>query len=195
MSEMNASNLADYLYERKIPQVYRDMDSPHYPLKRYIHSLIEGGFSEMVQKCNDLTSLTDPEKCPDSIFPYLFESFGYKYDPSVSTIYYRRILLNHGELVRRRGTVSYIKFLTSTITGLDCSISSTNKVVTVTLYANTLEDVTNMSTNVWVVQKLISDQLPYFITMNEVISEIKVEVIPERRYIGAFIVPSVTYSL
>jgi phage tail-like protein len=197
MPELKSSSLADFLYNRKLPQVYRDMDSPTegYPLKRYIHSLIEGGFTDILTKCNDLTVLVDPENCPDEYFPFLYESFGYTFDPSVDIIYQRRILINHGDLVQRRGTVSYVRFLVRALTGLDCNIESVNKVLTITLLAKSLDELRSMETSVAVVQKFIENQLPFFEDLNDVISAIKVQVIPAKTYTYNVLTTCANYTI
>lgn len=197
MSELKSNTLADFLYNRKLPQVYRDMDSPTegYPLKRYIHSLIEGGFADILTKCNDLTVLVDPENCPDEYFPFLYESFGYTFDPSVDIIYQRRILINHGDLVQRRGTVSYVRFLIRALTGLDCDISSTNYVLTITLMASNLEELNSMDTSIAVVQKFVENQLPFFESMHAIQSQIKVQVIPGKFYLANTITQCYNYTI
>ena len=122
---MTSSEISDYLYYRKLPQVYRDMDrlQPNYPLKRYLTSLVEGGFTDIITSSNDFLSLVDPERCPEEFLPYLCYSFGLEYFEDIDALYQRRLLSNIGELIRRRGTYSGVRFLIRSLTGLECQLS------------------------------------------------------------------------
>lgn len=124
MAKFTAEQLLDHLYTKRLPQVYREADiDTGNCLKRFLQSMIEGGYSEAISSADGITDLTDPLKCPDRLFPLLFESFGYRYSVDIPILYQRKILQNHGELYQKRGTVEYIYVLTRILTGFDCEVS------------------------------------------------------------------------
>ena len=136
MAKFTAEQLLNHLYNKRLPQVYREADvDTKYCLKRFLQSMIEGGYSEAISSADGIVALTDPLKCPDNIFPLLFQSFGYKYSVDIPMIYQRKILQNHGELFQKRGTIEYIYVLTRILTGFDCevNIERVNKVRVLTV--------------------------------------------------------------
>ena len=109
---MKPEDLLHTLYNRKLPEIYREEDSKiKYPLKRYLESLVEGGFKGAIEDIEGLLLLTDPKSIPESLFPYLCESFGLEYFPDIDVTYQRKFLNNLGELIRRRGTFSPSPFV------------------------------------------------------------------------------------
>jgi len=170
---ITSEQLLKHLYYNKLPQVYRDMDDKlkTRPLYRYLSSLIEGGYSEVIKDINNLLDLVDPEKCPEEFLPYLCRSFGLEYFEDIDPIYQRRFLLNIGEIIKRRGTHSCIRFLVRVLTGLDVELQyirgefegNNGRHLIVTLLAETLEQVVNIDTSVFVVERYLQTQLPYYI--------------------------------
>jgi phage tail-like protein len=89
-----------------------------------------GGFEQVINKANEFNSLIDPDTCPYEFFPYLYQSFGLNYDKVIETkttddgetipiYYHRKFLKNIGELMKRRGTMSGLRYLVRVLTGLD----------------------------------------------------------------------------
>ena len=69
---ITSKSMLDLLYNRKLPQIYRDEDKKlGYPLKRYLESLIDGGFCGSIKDIEGLMLLIDPETIPEEYFPYL----------------------------------------------------------------------------------------------------------------------------
>ena len=99
---INSEQLLNHLYYKKLPQVYRDMDKmlKTYPLKRYLSSLVDGGYAEVLKNAEGILDLVDPEKCPSEFLPYLCESFGLEYFEDMDDTYQRRFLMNIGEILR-----------------------------------------------------------------------------------------------
>lgn len=165
--------LLNHLYYNKLPQIYRDMDMTlkTYPLKRYLSSLIEGGYCEALEDIENILTLVDPEKCPKEYLPYLCNSFGLEYFEDIDEIYQRRFLSNIGEVIKRRGTYSCVRFLVRVLTGLNVELKYFRGVfqekqgrhLVVTLLADTIEQVMNIGTSVFVVERYIQTQLPYYI--------------------------------
>lgn len=166
---LSAEQLLDHLYYNKLPQVYRDMDSLQltYPLKRYLSSLIEGGYAEVLKDTTGLMDLVDPEKCPSEFLPYLCESFGLEYFEDINDSYQRKFLLNIGEIIKRRGTYACIRYLVRVLTGLNVEMKYERdfegRHLYVTLLTETLQQAENVETSVFVVERYIRTQLPYFI--------------------------------
>lgn len=89
-----------------------------------------GGFEQVINKANEFNNLIDPDTCPYEFFPYLYQSFGLNYDKVIETkttddgetipiYYHRKFLKNIGELMKRRGTMSGLRYLVRVLTGLD----------------------------------------------------------------------------
>lgn len=161
---MTPQSLLDLLYNRKLPQVYRDEDRKiGYPLKRYLESLIDGGFCGSIDDIEGVMLLVDPENIPDKFFPYLYESFGLEYFPDIDIVYQRKFLMNIGELIRRRGTFSSVQFLIKVLTGLEAELSYQDRVLTITLSAKTLGQIEDIETSMRVINNFIKTQIPYYV--------------------------------
>lgn len=166
--------LLKYAYNRCLPEIYRDRDSDiGNPLYRYMQSIIEGGCNPALQDVEGLLSLVDPETCPEEFFPYLYESFGFQYYPDVDVKYHRKFLMNYGELKRRRGTYSCIKFLVRVLTSLDVKLhyfrgeyqDVYGRYLVVSLQAKTIEDILNLDNDSALIQKFLGLFIPYYITV------------------------------
>lgn len=179
---ITSQSLLDLLYNRKLPQVYRDEDKKiGYPLKRYLESLIEGGFCGSIKDIEGVMLLIDPENIPEKFFPYLYESFGLEYFPDIDIVYQRKFLMNIGELIRRRGTFSSVQFLIKVLTGLEAELSYKDRVLTITLSAKTMGQIDDIETSMRVISNFIKTQIPYYV--NPVIkSQIDTQVIPSKSY-------------
>lgn len=176
------TSLLDLLYNRKLPQIYRDEDKKiGYPLKRYLESLIDGGFCDSIKDIEGVMLLVDPESIPEKFFPYLYESFGLEYFPDIDVSYQRKFLMNIGELIKRRGTFSSVQFLIKVLTGLEAELSYSGNTLTIVLLAKTLSQVDNIDTSMKVIGNFIKTQLPFFV--NPVItSRIDTQIISSKSY-------------
>lgn len=170
---ITSTQLLDYMYNRKIPKVYRTEDAKiGFPLYRYLKSLIEGGYAPLIEDINNFQDLIDPNKCPDSFFPYLYESFGLEYFHDIDISYQRKFLSNIGEIRKRRGTISLVRYIVRVITGMECQVSylrglhddKNGRWLFVTLMSTTSEQIANVETSIFVVQRFLTNHLPYYIT-------------------------------
>ena len=162
---ITSKSMIDLLYNKKLPQIYRDEDKKiGYPLKRYLESLIDGGFCGSIEDIEGVMLLIDPETIPDKFFPYLYESFGLEYFPDIDVHYQRKFLLNIGELIKRRGTFSSVQFLVKVLTGLEAELSFKDDILNITLLAKNLGQVEEIETSLFVVGNFIKTQIPYFVT-------------------------------
>lgn len=179
---LTSQSLLDLLYNKKLPQIYRDEDKKiGYPLKRYLESLIDGGFCGSIEDIKGMMLLIDPETIPEKFFPYLYESFGLEYFPDIDVSYQRKILMNIGELVRRRGTYSSVQFLIKVLTGLEAELSYKDGNLNIVLLSKTMEQVDNIDTSMFIIGNFIKTQIPFFV--NPVItSRIDTQTIPSKSY-------------
>ena len=171
---LTPSDLLKYSYYTCIPEIYREEDAElNYPLYRYLSSIILGGYSLQIEDIENLIALVDPEKCPEEFFPFLYDSFGLEYYPNISVDYHRKLLMNYGELNRRRGTYSCIKFLVRVLTSMDVKLQyfrgeyegSKGRFLKVSIQASTIKDVANMDNSIFVVQSFLGLFIPYYITV------------------------------
>lgn len=170
---ITSKDMLDLLYYRKLPQVYRDEDKKlNYPLKRYLESLIEGGYYGSIKDIEDMMLLIDPETIPEEFFPYLYESFGLTYFPDIDISYQRKFLMNIGEILKRRGTFACVRYLARTLTGLDVELSYSEgtyngvdgNYLVILLVAEGVGQIENLDTNMEILNRFIRTQLPYYIT-------------------------------
>ena len=164
MGKITQHSMLDLLYNRKLPKVYRDEDSKiGFPLKRYLESLIEGGYYGNIKDIEGIMTLIDPMTVPEEFFPYLCESFGFKYFPDIDISYQRRFLSNIGELNKRRGTFSSVHYLTRSLTGLDSEITYSDGLLNILLLAKNLEQLKDIDTSMTVISRYIGSQIPFYI--------------------------------
>ena len=168
-----SEDLLQYAYYRCLPEVYRDADAEiGSPLYRYLSSIILGGMDLSLTDINNLLRIVDPEKCSSEVFPVLYNSFGLEYYPDIDIKYHRKFLMNYGELKKRKGTYSCIKFLARVLTSMDTKLSYlrgeyngvTGRHLIVELQAANLEDLAHIDTNMLVVQQFVGSFVPYYIT-------------------------------
>ena len=179
---VTSKDLLNLLYYKKLPKLYRDADATvDYQLKRYLESLIEGGFCGSIEDIERVITLIDPETIPDKFFPYLYESFGLEYFPDIAVSYQRKFLLNIGELMRRRGTFSSVHFLIKVLTGLESELSYENGELKIVLLARTLEQINNIETSMYVIGNFVQTQIPYYITP-VISSRIDTQIIQSKSY-------------
>ena len=159
---VSSTDLVNFLYYKKLPQVYRDEDEKiGYPLKRYLEALGEG-YNGAIQDITNLMLVLDPKALPEELFPYLCASFGIEYLPDIDITYQRKFLSNAGELVKRRGTYSSIHFLIRALTGLESELAFKDGVLSITLLAKNVEQVNELEPSIAIISNYISTQIPFF---------------------------------
>ena len=180
---ISSKDMLNLLYGRKLPQVYRDEDRKlrTYPLKRFLESLIEGGFCGSIEDIEKTLLLIDPNTIPEEFFPYLCESFGLTYLPDMDISYQRKFLANAGELNKRRGTFSSVQFLIRVLTGLDAELSYEDNKLNIVLLAKNMVQIDNIDTSMGVIGNYVKTQIPYFVEP-VISSRIETQVIPSKSY-------------
>ena len=187
MAKFTAEQLLNHLYNKRLPQVYREADiDAQYCLKRFLQSMIEGGFAETISLADGITDLTDPLKCPDKYFPILFESFGYKYSSDIPIIYQRKILQNHGELFQKRGSIEYIYVLTRILTGFDCSVDIERvngvRVLSISMFVDNSVTSTEKQHYVNLVKKYVTEgYIPFYLDVetNIIVDVVDISTAPQ----------------
>lgn len=181
------SPLVDFIYYHKMPELYRAYDAPlGKPLYRYLQSLYEGGQGNLVYSTvkgkrgiENLLDLINPATCPDEFLPYFCKSMGIDWFPDLitadrGTYYLRMFLCNIGEVYKRRGTESVVKYIAKVLTELEVNLrynrvlneDGTTKVryLWVDLRADTPEQIAAVKLNATIIKRFIDTQIPYYIT-------------------------------
>lgn len=176
------NNLLNLLYSGKLPQIYREEDSKiGLPLRRYLESLVEGGYKGAIEDIEKTLTLFDPKAIPDSMFPFLCKSFGLEYFPDIDVTYQRKFLSNLGELVKRRGTFSSVHYLVRALTGIECELSREGNTLNIVLLAATVEQMNNIEISMTVVSSYVRSQIPYYLVPN-ISYRVSTQFIPSSSY-------------
>ena len=200
---LTSADLLQYIYYRCLPAVYREEDAQlGLPLYRYLQSITFGGVELVLTDIENLITLVDPEKCPEKFFPALYQCFGLEYFPDVDIKYHRRFLMNYGELKRRRGTYSCVRFLVRVLTSLNCKLrylrgtyqGQKGRHLIIDLQARTIDDILNMENNANIISKFLGLFLPYYITV-QVEGEIEIQQVSTTYYHGNFLTVYKSYTL
>lgn len=191
MAKFTAEQLLNHLYNKRLPRVYREADKDtKYCLKRFLQSMIEGGFTEALTSADGIVDLTDPLKCPDSIFPYLFKSFGYTYSADIPMTYQRKILYNHGELYQKRGSIEYIYILTRILTGFDCEVTTERvngvRVLTIKMFVDNSVTAVEQQHYVNLVKRFVTEgYIPFYLDVETNIVVDVVDVFTAQQYMSS----------
>lgn len=202
--QITNDKLLNYLYEKKLPQVYRTMDSSlrTKPFYRYLQSLLEGGYGEQLKDINRFLDIVDPKKCPEEFLPYFIESFGLTYYSDVNVAYQRKFLSNVGELLKRRGTHSVVSYLVRTLTGLSIKQrylrgeykGYQGRHLIVTLLSGNVDSLNHLPTYIAVVEKYLRDFIPYYIYI-WIDSSVNIQKLETTRFKASCISYSLSYSI
>ena len=201
--QITNDKLLNYLYEKKLPQVYRTMDSSlrTKPFYRYLQSLLEGGYGEQLKDINRFLDIVDPKKCPEEFLPYFMESFGLTYYSGINVAYQRKFLSNIGELLKRRGTHSVVSYLVRTLTGLSIEQrylrgeyrGYQGRHLIVKLLATNVDSLNHLPTYISVVEKYLKDFIPYYIYL-WVESSVNVQKLETTRFKASCVSYSLSYT-
>lgn len=203
MPSITSETMLNLLYERKLPQVYRYEDSKiKLPLKRYLESLIEGGYCGSIEDIEGMLSLIDPMTIPDEYFPYLCESFGLTYFPDIDISYQRKFLANIGEINKRRGTFSCVQFLIKVLTGLNCDLSyyegeyngQEGNYLFIDLQATNMGELNSIDTSMAVIGDYIRTHIPYYVSP-VMSSSLAIQVVGSKSYSLSAITQVKSYTI
>jgi hypothetical protein len=124
-SSFNSSDLAEYIYNRKIPEIYRIADdevSTDRDLNRFLHVGIEGGLDDTLDKVASIKNLVDPLTCKAKFLPLLASSWGLQYTEDIGVYFNRKFLSCIGEFMKRRSTMGGVKYIIRILTGFDSEL-------------------------------------------------------------------------
>lgn len=119
---------------------------------------------------NDLALLFDPLKCPDSLFPYLYNSFGLTYYDSIDISYQRKFLSNIGYLNQIKGTLPEVKYIIKLLTGMESDAwyeydeENNSRNLKILAYVTGVEDIKNIGTESDVVISFLKTRIPFYLT-------------------------------
>lgn len=118
MSNLDSSNFGSKIYNR-FPAKYREDDSlQNYALKRYIEALSDGGFKYAIDEINGLMNLINPVNVDTEVLPILFSQYGLEVFNGIPENYLRYLLPRLGEAWSKKGSISAIEFITSSLSGV-----------------------------------------------------------------------------
>lgn len=175
----DADTLTDFIYYKKIPEVYRiaDEEDTDRDFYRFLLACFTGAFAGnseeegLLVKAAMMKSLVNPETCPAKYLPYLYASWGLPYFEDIGIYYNRKFLSNIGEFLRRRGTIGGIRYMVRTLTGLECDIEyeriMTDRIqarnLYITLVAKSISKLTSLELTANVVNRFLEQHVPYYI--------------------------------
>ena len=177
-SSFTTNDLAEYIYNRKIPEIYRIADdevSADKDLNRFLHVGIEGGFGNTLDKAKSLRSLVNPLTCPPHCLPFLASSWGIPYFEDIGVYYNRKFLSNIGEFLKRRGSMGGVKYIIRVLTGFDSDLEykrisegeEQGRYLYYTLKPNSINDLKSkkdkFSVYSKVVSKFLQANVPFYI--------------------------------
>ena len=192
---ITSKDMLDLLYYKKLPQLYRSADATvGLALKRYLESLIEGGFCASIEDIEGLLLLIDPEAIPEKFFPYLYESFGLEYFPDIDVSYQRKFLMNIGGFIKRRGTFAGVQFLSKVLTGMEADLSFKDGTLYIVLLATTLKQLAEVDISMKVIRNYIQTQIPYFVTP-DISSRVATQTITSKSYSHSAIMCYKSYKI
>lgn len=115
---LNSENFGSKIYN-KFPTSYKIDDiGTGYSLKRFIESLSEGGFKYSIDEINGLLNLIDPQKTDEKVLPILFKQYGLEIFNGIPDRYLRYLLPRLGEAWSKKGSLSVVDFITSSLSGI-----------------------------------------------------------------------------
>lgn len=109
------------IYNRFPPKYREDDSNENLALKRYLESLSDGGFKYAIDELNGILSLKDPENTDEKVLPILFKQYGLEVFNGIPEYYLRYLLPKLGEAWSKKGTLSVIEFITSSLSGIKTS--------------------------------------------------------------------------
>lgn len=118
---LSSENFGLKLYN-KFPPKYREDDADvDFALSRYLEALSDGGFKYAIEEINGITHIVDPSKAGSKILPILFKQYGLEIFNGIPENYLRYLLPKLGEAWTKKGSLSVVEFITSSLTGIKTS--------------------------------------------------------------------------
>lgn len=114
---LNSDDFGLKLYNRFPPKYREDDVAQGFALKRYLQALSDGGFKYSIDEINGITHLIDPDKIDAKVLPVLFKQYGLDIFNGIPEEYLRYLLPRLGEAWSKKGSLSVVEFITSSLSG------------------------------------------------------------------------------
>ena len=167
------SDLAEFIYNRKIPEIYRIADdevSTNRDLNRFLHVGIDGGLGDTLPKIANLKTLVDPLTCPPQFLPALASSWGLPYSEEIGVYFNRKFLSCIGEFMKRRSTMGGVKYIIRVLTGFDSDLEYERKkqgrFLRYTLKLSTIKELDILIASKKALSHFIQRNIPFYITVD-----------------------------
>ena len=122
---LDSETFGDKIYNR-FPEVYKKDDKNNeYYLKRYISTAGEG-FKCVIDETNGITDLKDYGKIDSKFLPVVYASHGIEIFNGLPELYLRNLIPILNPLLSRKGSLSAIEYLCSIISGIRCTVDTSN---------------------------------------------------------------------
>ena len=170
---LNSKDFGLKIYNRFPPKYREDDVEQKYALKRYIQSLSDGGFKYCIDEINGIIDLIDPYKTDSKVLPILFKQYGLEVFNGIPETYLRYLLPKLGEAWSKKGSLSVIEFITSSLSGIKTSTGisyddSNNPIIDVKLEMD--YNIGNYFPEVEQFNKLLTKFVPFYCDTNLIYS-------------------------
>lgn len=173
----NNSDLAEFIYNRKIPEIYRIADdeiSTDRDLNRFLHVGIDGGLGDTISKIANLKTLVDPLTCPPQFLPMLASSWGLPYFEEIGVYSNRKFLSCIGEFMKRRSTMGGVKYIIRVLTGFDTDLEyervsegeKQGRFLRYTLRPSSIKALDRLGVSEKALSHFIQRNIPFYITVD-----------------------------
>lgn len=115
---LNSEDFGLKIYNRFPPKYREDDVGQNFALKRYLQSLSDGGFKHSIDDINGITNLIDPDRVDAKVLPILFKQYGLEVFNGIPEEYLRYLLPKLGEAWSKKGSLSVVEFITSSLSGV-----------------------------------------------------------------------------
>ena len=143
---MDSNNFYEKIYSR-FPQIYQEEDSKiGLPLKRYLKSLDEGGYSDILDKTNNLLKLIDSQKRNELNISNIREVIASQYGIKLPNTQINESFLDHflnelPQILKTRGSRDALEYTVALLTGFTPVITETpNEHNGVTIHINAVRE-------------------------------------------------------
>lgn len=143
---MDSNNFYEKIYSR-FPQIYQEEDSKiGLPLKRYLKSLDEGGYSDILDKTNNLLKLIDAQKRNELNISNIREVIASQYGIKLPNTQINDSFLDHflnelPQILKTRGSRDALEYTVALLTGFTPVITETpNEHNGVTIHINAVKE-------------------------------------------------------
>ena len=118
---LNSEDFGLKIYNRFPPKYREDDAKENFALRNYLQVLSEGGFKYSIDEINGILNLIDPNNVDSKVLPMLFKQQGLEIFNGIPEQYLRYLLPKLGEAWSKKGSLSVLEFITSSLSGVKTS--------------------------------------------------------------------------